>query len=484
MRFTVGRTDPTEGFSLRFSSEIWKETQDSLFSTYEQETKCFLLCNAVEGPITVLLPIEVVHVPLSAYAARSRVEVVIKPDFILELLESCEKRSLSLLEAHTHPWSDDVAFSPIDLASDPKKFAVTEQLPAPFRHASIVLGKDRSFDGHIWNAKTKKTEPLLSARVIESPVKELQVHGQATAMAIQQLGFDRQVELMGSAGQQSLARLKIGIVGCGGLGTQVAQALGYLGVRDFTLVDPDALERSNSNRVVGIPAADCEAGLSKVDALCKSLNQIFGHEVKVNPVANRVQEQSSWRALQECDLICSAPDSVAARQFLNRFACAFLIPIVDGGCGLRAKVGRLTEGGGQVQVISPGDSACRSCLPRDPQAEVREHLMSEQMESNIKRGYIEGADLHAPQVVFLNGVIGNLMAWEVVKLITGCADSIPYTYYDLLHSRVFPVEDAVRNDDCSCCSIAGWLASGSDHFLASTVAWDGPATIPTYGSGS
>ena len=45
--------------------------------------------------------------------------------------------------------------------------------------------------------------------------------------------------------------LTVGIVGCGGTGSAVAEQLARLGVRRFILTDPDTLSASNVTRVYG-----------------------------------------------------------------------------------------------------------------------------------------------------------------------------------------------------------------------------------------
>ena len=54
-------------------------------------------------------------------------------------------------------------------------------------------------------------------------------------------------------------------------------------------------------------------------------------------------------------------------------------------------------------------------------------------------------------MVFLNGVVGNLLVWELVKLVTHCAPVQPYVYYDLLGQHVFPAR-AERNPNCLLCA--------------------------------
>src|ERR1700694_1397677 len=68
--------------------------------------------------------------------------------------------------------------------------------------------------------------------------------------------YDRQVLLFGAKGQDRIASLTVLIAGLGGLGSHVAQQLAYLGVRSYTLIDPDSVEPSNLNRLIGATERD------------------------------------------------------------------------------------------------------------------------------------------------------------------------------------------------------------------------------------
>ena len=61
--------------------------------------------------------------------------------------------------------------------------------------------------------------------------------------------FDRNIRAFGGDLQRVLGDLSVGIVGCGGTGSCVAEQLVRLGVRHITLVDPDSLSDSNITRV-------------------------------------------------------------------------------------------------------------------------------------------------------------------------------------------------------------------------------------------
>ncbi|HEY5274938.1 MAG TPA: ThiF family adenylyltransferase, partial [Coriobacteriia bacterium] len=75
----------------------------------------------------------------------------------------------------------------------------------------------------------------------------------------------RTVSAWGPEAQAHLARLRIGIVGAGSVGSIVAEALARTGVKDVTLIDFDAVERVNLDRNLHATVGDI--GRAKVRVL-------------------------------------------------------------------------------------------------------------------------------------------------------------------------------------------------------------------------
>jgi molybdopterin-synthase adenylyltransferase len=249
-----------------------------------------------------------------------------------------------------------------------------------------------------------------------------------------------------------LSRLRVAVVGAGGLGSQIANALALLGVGQLLLIDPDRLELSNLNRVVGASYAQAQRRWRKVYALAQRLNRARPPERRtVVPLPLDARAREALAHLLGCDLIIGAVDSAVVRQYLNTVAMCALIPYLDAGVGVRSEGGRLMQGGGQVQVIVPGTTACLACVGRGIRQSVEEQLTPHQRELSIRGGYIQGEAIPNPQVVFLNGVVANLLVWELVKLTTHCAPVQPYVYYDLLGQHAFPAR-AERNPNCLLCA--------------------------------
>ena len=72
---------------------------------------------------------------------------------------------------------------------------------------------------------------------------------------------------LGSDSDATLWRLRVAIVGLGGGGSHIAQQLAHVGVGKFVLIDPDVVEDSNLNRLVGAGARDAIKHTPKVQVL-------------------------------------------------------------------------------------------------------------------------------------------------------------------------------------------------------------------------
>jgi molybdopterin/thiamine biosynthesis adenylyltransferase len=81
--------------------------------------------------------------------------------------------------------------------------------------------------------------------------------------------------------QHRFAEQEFVILGCGGVGANVAVALAALGARRMLLIDGDRIESSNLNRLLWATAA--EVGAPKCDALAHHLSTRFG--AAAEPVA-------------------------------------------------------------------------------------------------------------------------------------------------------------------------------------------------------
>jgi molybdopterin-synthase adenylyltransferase len=68
--------------------------------------------------------------------------------------------------------------------------------------------------------------------------------------------FTRQTLALGAHGQAALRRLRVGVIGLGGIGSLVSLQLAHLGVGALVLIDGDLVEASNLSRIAGATKDD------------------------------------------------------------------------------------------------------------------------------------------------------------------------------------------------------------------------------------
>lgn len=128
-------------------------------------------------------------------------------------------------------------------------------------------------------------------------------------------GWDsRTRRLIGETGTDALSRLRVLIVGVGGVGGYVAEMLARSGVGHLTLVDSDTVAVSNLNRQ--IIALDSNIGLSKVQLFKERISQInpscevTAHEMYVTP------ESAAPLVAAGYDFVADCIDTVAPKVAL------------------------------------------------------------------------------------------------------------------------------------------------------------------------
>jgi hypothetical protein len=113
--------------------------------------------------------VQAIRIPKdSDYESRSSGFVSLKPEFMESNHRMCEHHNLNLLDIHTHPWSEQVNFSPID-----DREALDTKIPYLIKYvpgvtiAFIVFGK--SFEhasARYWDNTEKELSPIENLIII------------------------------------------------------------------------------------------------------------------------------------------------------------------------------------------------------------------------------------------------------------------------------------------------------------------------------
>jgi len=213
--------------------------------------------------------------------------------------------------------------------------------------------------------------------------------------------LDRQ-SFLGAESDAILDAATIGLVGLGGGGSHLVQQLAHMGIGGYVNVDPDTIEDTNTNRLIGGTLADVAALRPKVEIAERLIRGL-------QPKARIISVQDDWAAvvddLKRCDVIVGAVDSFKEREQLERFARRHLIPYIDIGMDVHdlAEKGFLVSG--QVILSMPGGPCMRCCG----------FITDERLEQEAKR---YGAAGSRPQVVWANGVLASTAVGLLTQILT------------------------------------------------------------------
>lgn len=209
--------------------------------------------------------------------------------------------------------------------------------------------------------------------------------------------------------QTPLARCVVGIVGLGGGGSHIVQQLAYLGFQHYRLFDPDVVEESNLNRLIGAVSGDVAARTPKLEVARRLIYSLHA-KADVQGSSTRWQDQSA--ALKECDAIFGCVDSFAERRDLEACARRYLVPYIDIGMDVQPPVaGQPHRMAGQVILSMPGHP-CLTCLG----------FLTEERLAREAAAY--GAAGSRPQVVWPNAILAASAVGILVDLLTDWTRSL------------------------------------------------------------
>ena len=127
--------------------------------------------------------------------------------------------------------------------------------------------------------------------------------------------FKRQIELWGQEAQERLQERSIAIIGCGGLGSSLALALGASGIGTIYLVDFDEVSLHNIHRQITFRMEDEGQSKAKVnEEIIKKRSPYVAVESFVESF-----EEFSRRGIK-VDLILDATDNLPVRAKIDEYA--------------------------------------------------------------------------------------------------------------------------------------------------------------------
>ena len=151
-------------------------------------------------------------------------------------------------------------------------------------------------------------------------------------MTQEQQGFDGVERLYGVDSYTAIRKSHICVVGIGGVGTWVAEALARSGVGEITLIDMDDVAESNINRQ--LVALLSTVDQVKIKVMAERIKDINPH-CKVNLIEEFVGENNLEACLDRgYDYVIDACDSIKAKAMMVSWCKHHRLPIITiGGAG-------------------------------------------------------------------------------------------------------------------------------------------------------
>ncbi|MBY3129804.1 MULTISPECIES: HesA/MoeB/ThiF family protein [Rhizobium] len=433
---------------IRFPSDLAEELRSYLFEDLTVETCAVAYANGVDGTGAWVVT-SVAKVPEWGYERRTAVSAVLTGRYLVEIANTARLGRLSVVIIHTHPWAKGYPdFSIVDDEGETELLEYFGRRVPNSRHLAMVVGPEGCC-ARLLGAKTKIPVWEAGDRLfLWSPSGD----------ARPEQRHDRQIRAFGELGQRIIAGLRIGVIGAGGTGSLVIQQLAHLGAKNFTIIDPDVVERTNLNRLVGASFADLE-----VPKVFVARNLIHGidPDAQVEALQRDVIEEDVAAMLKSLDFVFLCTDSHASRAVVNQIAYQYLVPAIDMGVSITVKDGQISHLTGRTQMLSAG-LPCLVCTQALDGEQIRQELMTP--EQRAADPYVIGAHEPQPAVISLNSTVASLAITMFLGAVTPAPAGARLQLYDGIRGTVRPTV-ARQVPNCLACSPSGALAKGDRRTL-------------------
>ena len=166
--------------------------------------------------------------------------------------------------------------------------------------------------------------------------------------------YSRQVicRAIGEEGQKKLGESSVVVIGCGALGTVIANSLARAGVGRLRIIDRDLIEYHNLQRQVLFDEEDVKNKLPKAIAAERHLRKI-NSSIDIEGIVADVHYANIEKLVKGADLILDGLDNAETRFLINDVSLKHGIPWIYGGA---------IATHGMTMNIIPGKTPCFRCV--------------------------------------------------------------------------------------------------------------------------
>lgn len=407
------------------------ERLQTLLFRHGNESAAIILCGMAEhrdpwtGQIEQrFLVHEILEVPASAFLQRSPVQFTWSTEPFFQALKKADAKGLVAATIHSHPVGPLEFSERDDIADQELATIAAARLERGTEFLSLVMNPQgelavRSFD-------VQNTSNGLYAAAIATFVRvignrwRIRYPGQGSGLTAQ--AFDRQVRAFGKSSTEDIGELRIGIAGCGGTGSAVASLLPRIGAKRIALFDDDVVDTTNLNRMHFATRKDASLRRLKVDVVAEGIAGL-GFETSLFPLPHAVDSLECREALLSCDVVFGCTDDHLGRNFLNRIAHFYFVPIIDMGLLIDPNP---QEGcacfDGRVTIVQPGYPCqiCRKLISPQRMAEESLRRNDRALFGEYRQaGYVTGSRDPSPVVVTFTTELACMAVNELFQRFNG-----------------------------------------------------------------
>jgi len=349
-------------YSVVIEDKTDRILKDFLLRDEDQEDLCFALYSFSSGVTRITGIIKSIILPETG-DRNLHGNVSFNSSFFDRVTQMALKENCGICFIHSHPFDGWQSMSSDDIK--------TEKMLAPRVKGATnypLLGMTLSQDG-IWSARFWiKTKPKIynrtwceSVRVIGQRFS-IFYHDKTLPPPVFKEEFDRTISAWGEYRQSVLSRIKVGIVGLGSVGSQIAEALLRTGIMQISLIDFDTIERRNLDRLHSVDKKDI--GYLKTEVYSRKLNRkrLFLRQ-QVTSIPFSIIEKEGFEAILDCDIVFCCVDRPWPRFVLNMISYSCLIPVIDGGieASYSKKSDNIDQARWRTYTVAPG-RRCIKCM--------------------------------------------------------------------------------------------------------------------------
>lgn len=229
---------------------------------------------------------------------------------------------------------------------------------------------------------------------------------------------------IGQEGQMRLQAATVMVVGCGALGTVLANNLCRAGIGHLVIADRDYIELNNLQRQILFDEDDVSRHLPKAVAAAERLRRV-NSDVKIDALVEDIHADGIESLVREANLVVDATDNFETRYLINDVCDKYQRPWIYSG---------VIASYGVTMNIIPGDTPCLRCVfPEMP---------------------LPGTTPTCDTTGILNGIVGaisGIASTEALKILLKSEKiSRAMLWMDLWENTAERIE-LPRQPDCPCC---------------------------------